>query len=34
MPYEIFGIPALLCFILGFMNGLKAMKKSDETRIN
>jgi len=27
MPYEIFALPALVCFILGFINGLKQLKK-------
>lgn len=27
MPYEIFGIPVLICFAIGFYKGLKAMNK-------
>lgn len=27
MPYEIFGIPALICFAIGFIKGLKALNK-------
>lgn len=27
MPYEIFGIPALICLAFGIYRGLKAMKK-------
>jgi len=25
MPYEIFGLPALICFAYGFYRGLKAL---------
>ena len=29
MPYEIFGIPALICFAYGFYQGLKALSKDN-----
>lgn len=29
MPYEIFGLPALLCFAFGFYKGLKALNKDN-----
>jgi hypothetical protein len=30
MPFEIFGIPVIICFILGLVNGLKKMKREDD----
>jgi len=27
MPYEIFGLPVLICFIIGVIKGLKAHHK-------
>lgn len=29
MPYEIFGLPALICLIIGVSKGLKAMEKEN-----
>jgi hypothetical protein len=29
MPYEIFGIPALICFAYGFYKGLQAKSKDN-----
>lgn len=28
MPYEIFGLPALICFVIGVVQGLKLMQKN------
>ena len=30
MPYEIFGIPVIICFIFGLVNGLRKMKREDD----
>jgi hypothetical protein len=29
MPFEIFGIPALICFIIGIFNGIKLMTREE-----
>jgi hypothetical protein len=28
MPYEIFAVPALICFAIGFYKGIKLLKES------
>jgi hypothetical protein len=30
MPFEIFALPVIICFVFGLLNGLKAMQKEDE----
>jgi|GEM_PF-2200626 len=30
MPYEIFGLPGIICLIIGIISGINAMKKEDE----
>jgi hypothetical protein len=30
MPVEIFGLPAIICLILGIISGLNMAKKDDE----
>ncbi len=27
MPYEIFALPVLICFVIGFISGFKAIEK-------
>lgn len=30
MPYEIFAVPGLICFIIGFVRGLKYLYKPQD----
>jgi hypothetical protein len=30
MPYEIFAIPVLLCFLMGFLRGRNVLQENDD----
>jgi hypothetical protein len=34
MPFEVFALPAIICFIIGVINGLKAMDNKEEEEYN
>lgn len=34
MPYEIFALPALICFIIGFVRGLKHLYEPEDEIVN
>lgn len=33
MPFEIFALPALICFIIGIINGIKKMNKEETEEV-